>query len=451
MKKTKPLVLIVTAIAIILVVIALWRRTLKGDALTTETWPDAPRVYSIGVLAGSDPFSISNSAGNFPNPALSARDVSDVPADFVADPFMIRVAGVWYMFFEVMNAATSQGDIGLATSRDGFHWKYDRIALDEPFHLSYPCVFEWQGSFYMIPESYKSGAIRLYEASDFPRVWQYRTNLVEGVYVDPTIFRHAGAWWIYTTIRHNLDLHLFYSKDLFSGWKAHPMSPVIQENADIARQGGRSENYSGNLLRIAQDCLPTYGNQVRAFRVEELTPTTYRETEPANSPILTSNLFPWVSLGMHHMDAHRLEESNGEWIACVDGCAPARPDMRLDIKFASGERLMGMTMRPSGAVTGDKIRMRFFWKNIPSDLSDKAMFVHFVRKDEIVAQGDYNLTAGVEFYENVATIPRNLESGVCRIVCGLYNVKTGERYPVKTRLAHKRNAVRLPVKVDIKR
>jgi len=48
--------------------------------------------------------------------------VTDITADFVSDPFMLRDGAVWYMFFEVWNTRTGQGDIGLATSSDGLNW-----------------------------------------------------------------------------------------------------------------------------------------------------------------------------------------------------------------------------------------------------------------------------------------------------------------------------------------
>jgi len=51
-----------------------------------------------------------------------------------------------YMFFELKNSITKQGDIGVAESTDnGATWSYVGIALDEEWHLSYPFIFEYHG------------------------------------------------------------------------------------------------------------------------------------------------------------------------------------------------------------------------------------------------------------------------------------------------------------------
>ena len=68
----------------------------------------------------------------------SEDDVRDVAAVMVADPFMIRAGARWHMFFEVLNRRGLKGQIGLASSDDGRRWRYDRIVLDEPFHLEFP-------------------------------------------------------------------------------------------------------------------------------------------------------------------------------------------------------------------------------------------------------------------------------------------------------------------------
>src|ERR1044071_7161115 len=88
-------------------------------------------------------------------PVLSAENVSDIQAEFLADPFMTKIQDTWHMFFEVMNERTQKGEIGWAASRDGLQWDYQRTVLTEPFHLSYPYVFQAGREYFMIPESYE--------------------------------------------------------------------------------------------------------------------------------------------------------------------------------------------------------------------------------------------------------------------------------------------------------
>src|SRR5215471_11937791 len=128
--------------------------------------PDYPDVWSIGIYTGASPFRLYPSRKTS-NPVLSPEDVTDVSAAFVADPFMLRVNGSWHMFFEVLNSRSDKGEIGLAESTDGYRWEYRQIVLDEPFHLSYPYVFEWKDDYYMMPETLAQGAVSLYVADRF--------------------------------------------------------------------------------------------------------------------------------------------------------------------------------------------------------------------------------------------------------------------------------------------
>jgi hypothetical protein len=97
-------------------------------------------IWSIGVSEGSTPFDLAAAAG-VSNPVLSARDVHDVRARFVADPFMLTRDGMHHLFFEVLNIDRQTGEIGHASSEDMIHWSYREIVLREKFHLSYPYVF----------------------------------------------------------------------------------------------------------------------------------------------------------------------------------------------------------------------------------------------------------------------------------------------------------------------
>ena len=273
-------------------------------------------MWSIGIYTGDSPFQLR---GVGHNPVLRNTDVTDIQAEFVADPFMLHKDGRWYMFFEVLNRETQLGAIALATSDDGFNWTYEQVVLAEPFHLSYPYVFEWQGERYMIPETLGASALCLYKADEFPTRWSRQQKLIEGVHADPSIVRYQDLWWMFTcTMPYQHDvLRLYFARNLAGPWNEHPCSPLIVNDKSRARPAGRILQLDGHLVRFAQDCVPDYGTRVRAFEISNLTPGTYVEAEHQDSPILCASGRGWNAMGMHHVDAHR--QSDGTWIACVDG------------------------------------------------------------------------------------------------------------------------------------
>jgi hypothetical protein len=279
-----------------------------------------PWIWSIGIYAGKSPLRLAP-APAASNPVLCAADVTDVPARFVADPFMLKVDGLWHMFFEVLNHQTGKGEIGLAISPNGLSWRYQRIVLREPFHLSYPSIFRWNDDFYMIPETLGANSVRLYRSASFPDEWSCVKDLIPGQYADPSIFCFEERWWLFTCPtphKHN-TLRLYSAADPASTWKQHPCSPIIAGDRRVARPGGRVLAYDGKLVRFAQDCYPTYGKRVRAFEISELTATAYKEHEAAESPVISPGSSAWNASGMHHVDAHRINDAT--WLACVDGLA----------------------------------------------------------------------------------------------------------------------------------
>jgi hypothetical protein len=272
-------------------------------------------MWSIGLYTGDSPYKLSPAIAN---PVLVNTDVTDRSAAFVADPFMIR-ADPWFMFFEVLNNANGLGEIGLASSVDGINWTYEQIVLSEPFHLSYPYVFEWQHSFYMIPETLGANDICLYQADEFPRRWSLAAKLIEGQYADPSVVFCDGLWWMFacsTPYLHD-TLRLFFATELTGPWREHPRSPLMINDPRRARPGGRVLTLNDRLVRFTQDCTPRYGTRVRAFEIMELDTTRYVEVERPESPILQPSGGGWNAHGMHHVDAHQLPD--GKWLACVDG------------------------------------------------------------------------------------------------------------------------------------
>jgi hypothetical protein len=255
-------------------------------------------------------------AAGISNPVLTAADVTDLDVDIVAHPFLVAADSRYYMFFTAKDGATEGGGIGLAESADGLHWTYRQAVLREPFVISHPYVFEAEGEYYMIPEAYKGTAVRLYKATEFPTQWEYQGDILEGdAFISPTLARHNDKWWMFVSRSGNETLRLFYADAVKGPWTEHPQSPIVPNDANIARPGGRPFLVDGALYRIGQDCEPTYGNQVHAFQITELSPESYAETM-VEIPLVKASSTGWNAEAMHHVDAQ--QAGDGQWIAVVD-------------------------------------------------------------------------------------------------------------------------------------
>lgn len=302
------------------------KRALGGTAL-----------WSIAIYEGATPFRLAP-AGGRSGPVLRARDVTDATALGVADPFLVRVGSHWIMFLEVLNLETRKGEIAVATSVDGMSWVYDRIVLAEPFHLSYPYVFQWQGEWYMIPESHEAGAVRLYRAVDFPYRWAFERQLLDRPYVDSSVVRHEGRWWMFAAddpFGRGM-LRLYHADALEQPWSEHPASPIVVGDRSHSRPGGRMLRYDERLFRIAQDSVPRYGSRLHAFEITKLTTEAYEERAIAENPILTGSGSGWNSTGMHHVDPHLLD--GGRWIAVVDGYRLVRRVLTVGVRMRARAR-----------------------------------------------------------------------------------------------------------------
>ncbi|MCU7804881.1 MAG: hypothetical protein KZQ96_16960 [Candidatus Thiodiazotropha sp. (ex Lucinoma borealis)] len=272
------------------------------------------------------------------NPVLTADDVTDIEdAAFVADPFIFHEGDTWYMFFEVAkwNGSMHFGRIGLATSPDGINWSYDKIVLEESTHHSYPLVIKYYYTHYMVTESYLQREIRFYRANNFPEEWERVYTIkkcgdgdvpspgqcIDTVnpaigYIDPSIFRYNGKWWMFGNQGGNC--YLYYSDNLLSGWVEHPLSPVVRNDNSKARPGGRAFVFDGDrIIRLAQKGNIRYGQRVRAFEVTTLTEDNYVEYEISEAaPFCTSEGVFCESGGEDSCEATSCDESEASWNLC---------------------------------------------------------------------------------------------------------------------------------------
>lgn len=274
--------------------------------------------WTIGIYRSNSPFHFNELQG-WINPLFRAEDVTDVPAKFVADPFLVREGEAWYLFFEVYNNDTQQGDLAVATSKNTWLWDYQKVILDEPFHLSYPYVFQADGEYYLIPESFEDNSIRLYKADEFPTKWSYVKTLVEGRdYVDNSIVFYNDTWWLFSSVTDNDTLYLHYAASLLGPWKEHPQSPIVEGDVHKARPSGRMLVYDNKLYRFTMDIDPPVGtHQVMAYEITEITPESYSEKLAQEAPVVMASGSGWNGRAMHQLDPIRVDSDS--WIASVDG------------------------------------------------------------------------------------------------------------------------------------
>jgi hypothetical protein len=272
-------------------------------------------AWTVGIYTGPSPFQLSAPA-NVTNPVMRGSDVTDMNVDTLAHPFMLVENSRYYLFFTAKDYKTDKGGIALAESADGRDWKFRRTVIRESFVTSHPYVFKWRNDYYLIPEAHTETSVRLYRATEFPDKWAYEGDLLKGDrFISPTLVRYKDMWWMFIARSGNETLRLFYARNLKGPWTEHPKSPIIEKNLETARPAGRPLVIDGTLYRLGQDCYPTYGNQVRAFQVTEISPTAYAE-KMIDTPIVKASGTGWNSDAMHHVDAHQLGPNN--WIAAVD-------------------------------------------------------------------------------------------------------------------------------------
>lgn len=203
------------------------------------------------------------------------------PIVIEADPFLFVREDTLYLFYEEQTRYPGKGVLKMTSTKDLKNWTKDIIVLKEPFHLSYPFVFEYNGKTYLMPETGHNRDIRLYEMSDDMSSCRYVKTLLAGEnYVDSCIFRHDGVNYLFTAVKNGPDYEarIYIGDNNLDNWQLHPASPISTDNKD-ARCGGSIITTNGSNYRIAQDCSGLYGGGLGANLIECLTPAAYRESK----------------------------------------------------------------------------------------------------------------------------------------------------------------------------
>jgi hypothetical protein len=198
-----------------------------------------------------------------------------------ADPFVIADGDRAWIFVEEMEFASPRGVLAVIEAHRDGTWSPPVRILERPYHLSYPCVFRWDGAFWMVPESGGDRTVQLFRATDFPFRWELAQVLLRDVEaVDATPFEHGGRWWMYLTTPSSPnvydELSLYYSDTPLGPWTPHRRNPVLSDIAG-GRCGGRPFLRDGRFVRAAQDGARRYGHAMQLRELVTLTPDKWEE------------------------------------------------------------------------------------------------------------------------------------------------------------------------------
>ena len=133
--------------------------------------------------------------------ALSGVKITWLPEPlaftFLADPFGIAHDGGFTVFVEALDYRVKRGEIHYFTY--DAEWKIiaQGIALQAPYHLSYPHIIREGGEIYMLPEASRSGKLTLYRAKQFPHQWEPVATLLEQPAIDASVIFYQGKWWMF--------------------------------------------------------------------------------------------------------------------------------------------------------------------------------------------------------------------------------------------------------------
>ena len=256
------------------------------------------------ILGIKERWGISFVRGSWSEIAAAQRIEASLPKGrYWADPFVWSRAEGTFCFVEDFVYKTNRAHI-TALELTGTKVVEHGIALEEPFHLSFPFLFQYQGDLYMCPETAESGQIRLYRCAEFPLRWVLHHVVMDRVSaVDTMFFEREGKWWMLTNIdqagtgEYGSELYVFSANSpLDTAWTPHPRNPV-----KIDSRGGRNAGLivdGGRLFRVGQvQGFDQYGEGMRIYEIKDVTDSTFREELVAE----IRPAFEKRQVGTHHL------------------------------------------------------------------------------------------------------------------------------------------------------
>jgi len=220
-----------------------------------------------------------------------------MPKDgWFADPFILDVSDdEIQVLVEEMPVGLNKGVITLLKiDRHNLEIKSKKILLEQPTHLSFPCILREAGNIYIYPESAKSGKLDIYEYNPTTETVVFFKTICDDIVWDSCITDRFGKKLLFTAAHNDniLDIYKWNEdKNRFLPWKQ------IFSDGKNSRMGGQLFEYKGDVYYPAQDCSKNYGSAIQIKKINYLNDNFSFETvRKISSP------HPKMKLGLHTLN-----------------------------------------------------------------------------------------------------------------------------------------------------
>ncbi len=258
------------------------------------------------LLRLEERWGISFLSGNWDKLEFARSTEATLPRGrYWADPFLWSYGGKTFCFVEDFVYKTNRAHI-TALELTGTKVVERGIALQEPFHLSFPFLFQYKGDLYMCPESAESRQVRIYRCAEFPLKWVLHCVVMDSISaVDTMFFEKGGKWWMLTSIDqsetrdYGSELYLFSANSpLETAWVPHPQNPL-----KIDARGGRNAGLimdGDKLFRVGQrQGFDQYGEGLLVYEIKAISDSTFVEDLVTEiNPSFRKGL-----IGTHHLSS----------------------------------------------------------------------------------------------------------------------------------------------------
>lgn len=239
----------------------------QKSPLFAESWNVAYRQKSAGAILEdrNAPFTVIPNGFRY----------------WAADPFVIERDGKVYIFAELYDYILRRGVLGYCAMTDGKAGKWTPV-IQEPYHLSYPCILEHDSNVYIMPESGAGSCLTVYEAAVFPDQWRKVQVLRDNVnFADTTPVPGEGR---HLALAHCVD-NPKKPRLMLIDLDAQMADAAVEGSESFrSRPAGHMFQKNGKWIRPAQyseNCGTGYGKALVFYECSISEDEQYEETELA--------------------------------------------------------------------------------------------------------------------------------------------------------------------------